>query len=444
MAGRHARGRNGLYEQPSRSKRMPILLTSILGTVVVLSGTAYYMIRTPMDAFKGVSAVPTPAEKPPTTADRINFLLIGTDTRPGDTGGNTDVLILLSVDNLHKRIEMMSIPRDTKVLYPGGSDGKINHSLALGGPNLTINLVKSLLQQPVDYYALNHFVGLVDVINTLGGITINVKERMYYNTGDKQWNIIDLQPGVQNLNGVQALGFVRFRHDALGDIGRTERQQEFMTALSQKLLQPENVVKLPTLVRQFWSSIDTNLSLLELGDYAANASHYETYQVIHETLPGSFHNPDPQIPNDQSYWIVNPAQVKYVAKQFFDQGVVQTNPVQDPLTTINWQPPAANSLQNTTMGTTPGGNNGNASSITNSASPTASGTGTAVTVTATAMTVTAPSAYIRSGPGTNYSVVSGVMNGQTVQVIGTDGDWDKLQLSDGSVGYIANWLLASR
>jgi len=438
MAGRHVRGRNGLYEQPTRSKRMPIILTSILGTIAVLSGTAYYMLRTPLDLFKGVAAVPTPVEKSPITADRINFLLIGTDTRPGETGGNTDVLILLSVDNLHKRIEMMSVPRDTKILYPGGNEAKINQSLSLGGPNLTINLVKSLLQQPVDYYALTHFGGLVDVINTLGGITVYVKERMYYNTGDTQWNIIDLQPGVQTLNGVQALGFVRFRHDALGDIGRTERQQEFLSSLSQKLLQPENVVKLPTLIRQFWSTVDTNLSLLEVGDFASSAGHFESYKIIHETLPGSFHNPDPSIPNDQSYWIVNPDEAKYMAKQFFDGGVVQTNPVQDPLTTANWQPPASNPPQNATDGSTPSGNNGTAGTSNSTAD-----SSTTATTTATPLTVTAPSAYIRSGPGTSYGVVASAMSGQTVQMIEKQGDWDKIQLPDGSIGYIANWLLAA-
>ncbi|MCF8563489.1 LCP family protein [Alicyclobacillus tolerans] len=312
----------------------------ILGLLVAAAGV-YRVLRTPLDHFKGHTqpARPLPSRKTISETHRVNLLLLGTDSRPGEAVGNTDVIVLCSLDNQNKRIEMMSIPRDTKVVFPDGTAAKINEALRRGGPELTVQLVQSLLNQRVDYYALTRFNGLVDMIDTIGGVTVNVKQRMYYNTGDKQYNLINLRPGQQTLDGAQALGFVRFRHDALGDIGRTGRQQEFLAALTSQLLEAHNVRKLPSLIQQLWKTIDTNMNALEVGDIAAHAEQYERYPIIHETLPGSFHNADPNIPRDQSFWIVNPEQAKYVAKQFFASGTVQKNPVQDPNFTQSWVPP---------------------------------------------------------------------------------------------------------
>lgn len=427
MTGRHARKRKRITPQPQRRRRMGLLVSSVFGSLAVLAGGAYYILMTPLDRFKGAAAqthskpIRTFHQTPSKAADRINVLLIGTDSRPGDSSGNTDVLILASLDNLHKRIELMSIPRDSKVTFPNGNQGKINQSLSLGGPQLTIQLVESLLHQPVDYYALTRFNGLVNMIDTIGGLQINVKERMYYNTGDKQWNLIDLRPGLQTLNGAQALGFVRFRHDALGDIGRTGRQQEFVTALSERLLQPGNVTKLPTLIHELWSTMDTNMSALEVGDLAATAKKYSGYPIIHETLPGSFHNPNPAIVNDPSYWDVNPQQAAYVAQQFFDQGVVQSNPVQDPSTTANWQPPTANQ--------------GEGSKDTSHATTSAPWSGNAF------MKVKEERALVRTGPDETYPVIKTVQYGDTVKVVGQEGQWYRLQFPDGTIGYIAQSFL---
>jgi polyisoprenyl-teichoic acid--peptidoglycan teichoic acid transferase len=276
----------------------------------------------------------------PSDPDRTNILLLGTDTRPGDPAGNSDVIVFCSLDRKNKRIELMSIPRDTKVQFPDGRFTKINEGMQIGGPTLTVTLVENLLKQPVDHYALTHFSGLVDIINTVGGVTLNVPERMYYNTGDSQYNLINLHKGVQTLNGEQALGFVRFRHDELGDIGRTERQQAFLVALEHQLLQPSNLTKLPTLVREFWGTMDSDLNVLEVVRLASRASQYQDYSIVHETLPGSFHDPDPSVANDASYWIVNTAQSQYAAKELLNKGVVQSNPIQDPGVTANWGPPA--------------------------------------------------------------------------------------------------------
>ncbi|WP_054969192.1 LCP family protein [Alicyclobacillus ferrooxydans] len=349
MAGRHARKQSPESMRLKRHKAVRIGIPTTLGALLILGGAAYYRLNRPLTHDVQYPAYTTPSNTTtnaittpvaPPEPSRQTVLVIGTDTRPGETGGNTDVLILASIDPKNKRIELLSVPRDTKVTYPNGSSAKINEGLMLGGPTLTKSVVSQLTGQHIDNYALTHFGGLVQIINTIGGITLNVPERMYYNTGDTEYNIINLHPGVQTLNGAQALGFVRFRHDALGDIGRTQRQQEFLQALSDKLLQPQNITKLPTLVREFWGTMDTDMSTLNVLQLAANANTYRGYQIIHETLPGSFHNPDPKIRNDVSYWIVNPLEAKYMATQFFENGLIQKNPVQDPSVTENWKTPS--------------------------------------------------------------------------------------------------------
>ncbi|WDL96871.1 LCP family protein [Alicyclobacillus sp. ALC3] len=424
-----------LYPNTGKKRRNPrkkALIGSSIGILAVAAvSTGYYELHRPLSAVSptGKAITPVHIKETPQDVGRTNVLLIGTDTRPHQVGGNTDVLILCSIDPKSQRIEMLSIPRDTKVTLPDGTVGKINSALWVGGPQATVNVVSTLIHQPIDSYALTHFGGLVDIVNTIHGITVNVPEPMHYNTGDKQYGMIDLNPGVQTLNGPQALGFVRFREDALGDIGRTERQQVFLQALAAKLLRPSNIPQLPTLVHEFYSTVQTNMSVLQILKLASDAGQFKTYKIIHETLPGSFHNPNPNIPGDLSYWIVNPNEAKWAAQQFFDNGVVQANPVQDPSVTQNWTPPTSPST-NPTSKSTGSGNTGR------------SGPGTSPSGSSpVSYSVNVSSAYVRSGPGTNYSVIASVLQGQTVQVIGTSGKWDKIQLNSTQTGYIAGWLV---
>lgn len=472
MPGQHARKESleNLKVATSKRKTKWIILSGVLVLIVLIGSGGYYFLNRPLThqtsypQTAGTQAssptVPITSSKPDN--HRLNVLLIGTDTRPGETGGNTDVLMLASIDPKTHRIEMMSIPRDTKVMYPDGSLAKINTALVLGGPPLVESLVEQLTGQPIDNYALTHFGGLVQIIDTLGGITIDVPERMYYNTGDKQYNIINLKSGVQTLNGTQALGFVRFRHDALGDIGRVGRQQQFLQALTQKLLRPSNITKLPTLIREFWGTIDSDMSLLQVLNVGAHAEQYRGYKIITQTLPGSFHNPDPKIPGDVSYWIVNPVEAKYTAKQFFENGITQQNAIQSPSVTENWKPPLSGTTN--TTGTNTVGNGSNSSRNTTgqnatnqnstdqnstnrvlTSNQTDSSTNSSFTITQSSpenMTVTASGANIRSGPGPTYSIVASVTNGQSVSVIGKSGDWDEVTITNGNVGFIAAWLLS--
>ncbi|EJY56008.1 cell envelope-related transcriptional attenuator [Alicyclobacillus hesperidum URH17-3-68] len=274
------------------------------------------------------------------SATRQTILFIGSDERPKQGNGNSDVLMVASLDDEHRRIELLSIPRDTQVPFPDGHYHKINDALAEGGPSLTCGLVEQLIGMPIDHYALTEFDGLVRIVDRMGGIDINVPRNMYYRTGDKKYGIIRLHKGTQHLTGEQALGFVRYRHDALGDIGRTERQQAFLVAVKNQLLRPETIPQLPAIAYDLLRSVDTDLTAVDLGRLIAHAHTYRSYSTIHATLPGSFHDPDATRPGDLSYWIVNPKEAHYVAKRFFIDGVVPKNTIQDPQLTRTWTTPA--------------------------------------------------------------------------------------------------------
>ena len=115
----------------------------------------------------------------------------------------------------------------------------------------------------MDYYIEVNVPGLVKLVDSIGGIDLDVEKRMHY-TDRSQKLYIDLQPGPQHLNGTQAMGYVRFRHDAVGDFGRMERQRAFMQAVLKKLFSPQSVMELPNILDTFLKTVHTNLTATDV------------------------------------------------------------------------------------------------------------------------------------------------------------------------------------
>ncbi|MDA8441827.1 MAG: LCP family protein [Peptococcaceae bacterium] len=268
------------------------------------------------------NVVVTDAVSAPDLNSRINILVIGVDERTysADKSYRTDTLILASIDPSSKQIALLSIPRDTRVEIPKDGLDKINAAAAYGGLNTTVAVVQQLTGVKIDGYIKTDFTGFKDVINTLGGITVNVEKDMYYLTGDKQDGVINLKQGVQVLDGTKALEYARFRHDALGDISRTARQQVVLKAIGKKLMQPSTIPKIPALIRGFSQAVDTNLPMAELVNIAQVAAQYDASKLISQTLPGYF-----LTLNGISYWGVDPVEAKKVTAELFNQGIVVGN-----------------------------------------------------------------------------------------------------------------------
>jgi LCP family protein required for cell wall assembly len=227
--------------------------------------------------------------------ERVNVLLIGTDVtldvrRQIMSISRADTLILTSFDPERKRIIAMSIPRDTRAEIPGHGTTKVNASYAYGGHNLSIRTVEHLTGVKVHFFVKLGPESFQHIIDALGGVEVDVEKDMRYEDSWAGYKI-DLKKGRQRLSGSQAAGYIRFRHDALGDIARVERQRKVMQALMKELRQPSVILATPRLLQAFAANTQTNLTATELMTLGAFV--VRDAGLSEATLPGTF---------GESYW----------------------------------------------------------------------------------------------------------------------------------------------
>ncbi len=244
--------------------------------------------------------------------NRFTILLIGTDNRPGETLSNTDTLIVASLDQKNKKMVLLSIPRDTQILIKQNKE-KINALARLtGGPKSLENYVQELLATPIHGYVMTNFQGFKSIVDSLGGITINVEKDMYYDTGDVDDRFINLKKGSQRLNGSQALQYARFRNDELADISRVSRQQEVIKAILAEATNPRNIPKLPLVIPKTYQAIDSNLNLAQIWSLVMVFKDKDSYEVVSQTLPGYFSDEE-----GISYWKIDPKDAKGIVEELF-------------------------------------------------------------------------------------------------------------------------------
>lgn len=239
----------------------------------------------------------------------ITFLLLGSDTR-GEERGRADTIIVARLCPVEKRLVLVSIPRDYQVEIPGYGTRKINAAYALGGARLMIETVSQYLGIEINHYAVIDFQGFKNVVDALGGVTINVEKRMY----EKGHSNINLYPGVQRLNGDQALAYVRFRHDREGDFGRIRRQQQFLKALQDELLKASSIPKYPRIASIIAENVETDLSVsdfLYLARFYSGLGKVEFQAIM---LPGT-----PQTINGASYVVPDEAKVKIIMNNIINE-----------------------------------------------------------------------------------------------------------------------------
>ena len=246
--------------------------------------------------------------------ERTNILVLGVDARPGEDRSRSDTMMLVSIDPKLNKAAVISIPRDTKAKVPGSPTNKIATANFIGGPKLAVKTVENLLNLKIDHYVLVDFNGFKDIIDTLGGVTVTVPERMYKPSED-----IDLKPGTRKLNGREALALVRYRDYQLGDIQRAAQQQEFIKALAAEILQPSTITKLPKLVKQLNAYVKTDLGLTAMLRMASWAPGFNADSVVTQTLPGYFYDEFDEYGNlTQSYWIADNNKTANLLDKLFD------------------------------------------------------------------------------------------------------------------------------
>lgn len=221
---------------------------------------------------------------------KLTILLVGADEnrdnrkRVVDTMARTDTIVVVQVDFVNQHLHALSIPRDTLVRIPRHGWGKINSAHALGGPRLLVETVSQLLGNlQIEEVIILSYKAFEEAVDALGGVTIEVEKRMRYhdNWGDLH---VDLQPGVQHLNGKQALGYVRYRHSD-SDFHRIERQQKFMRAVKERLRDPSVWMRAPQVLAAGLRHTRTTMEFEQLLALALFARQLSDEQIRTETLP---------------------------------------------------------------------------------------------------------------------------------------------------------------
>lgn len=194
--------------------------------------------------------------------DSVNILVMGIDTGSG-WQARSDSINLIHIDFARNRMGVLAIPRDTLVKIPGYGEDKINHAHVFGGPELSCLTVSKFLGIPIDNYIEVNFPMFTNMIDQLGGVSLDVEKPLYYD--DYAGGLhVRLDPGLQKLSGYDAMGYVRFRHDRASDWGRIERQHKFISAVASELMAPANVMYLPSIIFNASKNVRTNLEFSQI------------------------------------------------------------------------------------------------------------------------------------------------------------------------------------
>jgi polyisoprenyl-teichoic acid--peptidoglycan teichoic acid transferase len=313
--------------------------------------------------------------------DSLIVLVVGLDENRDEygiahtKGSRTDTIFLIKVDKKAERLGILSIPRDTWVLISEekGYD-KINSAFPIAfwevfgrtndyeqgimaGLMQTRRTVQDFLGIHVDYVVLLKLDACKQIIDSIGGVTIDVEKDMVY---DDYWgNLhIDLKQGPHRLNGEQAVGYARFRHDEEADWGRMRRQQQVIQALVNELKKPANILRINKLASIVKSNLTTDFSVLELIDIAHVYKNFNQNNIFKGVITGDddwagggmivipnetekkrlvrriLLSPDEVLPEDLRIRVVNGTTVENVGwqmvKHLQDQGFTVVDVVEDP------------------------------------------------------------------------------------------------------------------
>lgn len=206
--------------------------------------------------------------------DTENYLILGTDRRPGWTSWRTDTVIIVGIDRSLNRAAVFSIPRDLYVEIPGYGWGRINqvdymgekNSGVGGGPALVSTVLSATLGIQTQHWIRLQMDGFIDAVDAVGGVTVHLDCPFYepiFNLTTDSWDYFTLPAGDVKLDGETAYWFVRLRYRE-SDIGRGRRQRQFLWALRDQVMNANLILRLPELWGAFQNTVSTDLSLLQL------------------------------------------------------------------------------------------------------------------------------------------------------------------------------------
>ncbi len=316
-----------------KNKKWKIFGFSLLGVVILAAagvGFGYYELQ-PKNHFRSVPVVSTvktpdtnnqPSQSTKPSQDTFNVLIMGSDARPGDKFGHSDSMMLAHVDLTKNQVNVVSIPRDTRVHLDGYGYTKLTSVQYILQANKgtkqgiegAVNAVSELTGVPINYYAETNFGGLQSMVDLFGGITMNVPETI--NIGGQVY-----KAGPHFVKGSTALAIARERHSAAdGDYARQMAQFDILKSIGKDALSPGNIPKLPKLVHSASQYlIGTNMSHSDMLSLALAMKGINPSQQVHyEQIKGTgkvMYDDILKSKNDEI--VLNPATVKsIIAKNF--------------------------------------------------------------------------------------------------------------------------------
>ncbi|MDR0930743.1 MAG: LCP family protein [Clostridiales bacterium] len=309
--------------------------------------------------------------------DFFTVLIVGRD----QTSGNTDTIMVVSCDVANNQWNVLSIPRDT-MANVSRAVKKINAAHAMGGVKQLKKEVSDLIGFVPDKYAFVQLDAFEKIIDTIGGVDINVPQDMNYEDPAQKLSI-HLKAGQQTLNGKQAIGFVRFRSGYIdADLGRIKAQQLFISALVSELKQPANLLKVPTLLNIVNENVESDFTFGELVWVASKAKNVSSESLHSFTLPG-----EPQMHGGLSYYVASRDGTLNMVNQYF-------NPYITPIISLNLINPAS-------VGGSSGSSSGGGSSDSSNSSGSSGGSSTARPSPTPSNSTTNPSASPSPKPATS-------------------------------------------
>jgi LCP family protein required for cell wall assembly len=299
---------------PKRLTSCTCLCIGLLVFLVIVTGGAFalYQIQVAptLDNVMGKMAIRSTGSF--TSGGRINILLLGSDTdgKGNDPNNGTPLaqtVMILTIDPRTNYVGMLSIPRDMQVTEDGYTQPKLDEVFSHGytgdtmqekiarGAGTMEDIIQYNFGIHIDHYAWVGLDGFVKVVNTAGGIDVDILHPMVDDTypddvGNANGSVYDykrlyIAPGPQHLGGAQALDYVRTRHsDLIGDFGRTVRQQQIINELKIKLATPDTIEKASALLQALNGSVQTDMQLNDIVDLGNLARSIDSSKVDHLTL----------------------------------------------------------------------------------------------------------------------------------------------------------------
>lgn len=297
----HPRKRSDALDPQARRRRrgrIAIIVAAVFALLLVAGGVYAYAFVAKIngqihqvklsDAFTTQLASDAPAPGAP-----FYMLLMGDDKRPGEVQARSDTLMVARIDPKLRKVQLMSILRDSRVNIPGVGMDKINAAPSLGGPELAMKTVRELTGLPITKFLTVDFTGFQSIVDAMGGVWLDVPTKINGVppgkpiTAWEQKNRI-IKKGYQKLNGIQALTFVRARHQfADQDYTRVKDQQLFLKALVKQALQVSKVFSAQQMIQAVADHMRTNMSLSDLANLALQMRGMKDTDLETATAPGT-------------------------------------------------------------------------------------------------------------------------------------------------------------